>query len=375
MPEIGLFPLELVLLPSERVPLHIFEDRYKELISECLEGGSEFGLILETGDRLAEIGTLTGVIEVIHTFDDGRMNVLVEGRGRFRLSYETDGRSYRTAEIQPLEDDDEPPTDAEIDEALASFRRLAKIAEADDLQEPAEGAALSFQLASKVDFGHELKQELLELRSERQRLVRLAELLEKAVAGLTREREVRERASGNGKVTSHVPDDVGHQDRVDELLATAVLVLPVALLDEAELLVQAHRRLVVREDMQLELRHARLTSPGCCLFEQRPADALAARVCGDHQPEVGDMAAGRVRVAGDREAADDPALVFGDEDRRVRVLAHGAHVAALVGDRAPAAVRDQPALGLRPDRLGQRDEKRCVLRIRGPYVHASTTIP
>jgi Lon protease-like protein len=205
VPEIGLFPLELVLLPSERVPLHIFEDRYKDLISECLEGGSEFGLILETGDRLAEIGTLTGVIEVIHTFDDGRMNVLVEGRGRFRLSYETDGRSYRTAEIHPLEDDDEPPTDAEIDEVLASFRRLARIAEADDLQEPAEGAALSFQLASKVDFGHELKQELLELRSERQRLVRLAELLEKAVAGLTREREVRERASGNGKVTPHYP--------------------------------------------------------------------------------------------------------------------------------------------------------------------------
>jgi Lon protease-like protein len=205
VPEIGLFPLELVLLPSERVPLHIFEDRYKDLISECLEGGGEFGLILETGDRLAEIGTLTGVVEVIHTFDDGRMNVLVEGRARFRLSYETDGRSYRTAEIQPLEDDDEPPTDAEIDEALASFRRLAKIADADDLHEPAEGAALSFQLASKVDFGHELKQELLELRSERQRLVRLAELLEKAVAGLTREREVRERASGNGKVTPHYP--------------------------------------------------------------------------------------------------------------------------------------------------------------------------
>ena len=205
MAEIGLFPLELVLLPSERVPLHIFEDRYKDLISECLGGGGEFGLILETGEQLAEIGTLTGVVEVIHTFDDGRMNVLVEGRARFRLSHETDGRSYRTAEIQPFEDDDEPPTDAEIDEVLASFRRLAKIAEADELQEPAEGAALSFQLASKVDFGHELKQELLELRSERQRLVRLAELLEKAVAGLTREREVRERAAGNGKVTPHYP--------------------------------------------------------------------------------------------------------------------------------------------------------------------------
>ena len=203
MPEIGLFPLELVLLPSERVPLHIFEDRYKELIAECLEESGEFGLILETDGDLAEIGTLTGVLEVIHTFDDGRMNVLVEGHERFRLAYETQGRSYRTAEIEQLEDEDEPPIDAEIEDAMAVFRRLVQIAEAEEIDEPAGGAALSFQLAAKVDFGHELKQELLELRSERQRLVRLAGLLEKAVAGLTREREVRERASGNGKVTPH----------------------------------------------------------------------------------------------------------------------------------------------------------------------------
>jgi Lon protease-like protein len=202
--EIGLFPLELVLLPSERVPLHIFEDRYKELISECVADESEFGLILETAEGLRDVGTMTGVLEVIHTFDDGRMNVLVEGHERFRLAHETEGRSFRTAEIEPLEDEDEPPSDAEIEEAMAVFRRLVEVAEAEEIEEPAaDTAELSFQLAAKVDFGHELKQELLELRSERRRLVRLVELLERAVAGLTREREVRERASGNGKVTPH----------------------------------------------------------------------------------------------------------------------------------------------------------------------------
>ncbi len=202
--EIGLFPLELVLLPSERVPLHIFEDRYKELISECVADESEFGLILETAEGLRDVGTMTGVLEVIHTFDDGRMNVLVEGHERFRLAHETEGRSFRTAEIEPLEDEDEPPSDAEIEEAMAVFRRLVEVAEAEEIEEPAADAAeLSFQLAAKVDFGHELKQELLELRSERRRLVRLVELLERAIAGLTREREVRERASGNGKVTPH----------------------------------------------------------------------------------------------------------------------------------------------------------------------------
>ena len=111
VPEIGLFPLELVLLPGERVPLHIFEDRYRELIGECLADGTEFGLILEDADGLRQVGTSTGVVELVHNFDDGRMNVLVEGRSRFRVVELTDGRAFRTAEVEPLEDDDEePPT-------------------------------------------------------------------------------------------------------------------------------------------------------------------------------------------------------------------------------------------------------------------------
>jgi Lon protease-like protein len=204
--EIGLFPLELVLLPSERVPLHIFEDRYKELIGECLEEESEFGLILETEEGLREIGTRTAVLEVIHTFDDGRMNVLVEGQARFRVTRLTEGRSFHTAEVEPVEDEGEAATPAEIEQVLAVFRRLVAVAEAEEIEEPTAGSpALSYELAARVDFGHELKQELLELRSERRRLHRLAELLERAVAGLTREAEVRERASGNGKVTPH-PD-------------------------------------------------------------------------------------------------------------------------------------------------------------------------
>jgi ATP-dependent Lon protease len=204
--EIGLFPLELVLLPTERVPLHIFEDRYKELIGECLAEDSEFGLILETEEGLREIGTRTAVLEVIHTFDDGRMNVLVEGHGRFRVARMTEGRSFHTAEVEPIEDEEETPSEDDVAQVMEVFRRLVAVAEAQEIDEPEAGSGtLSFQLAARVDFGHELKQELLELRSERRRLKRLGELLERAVTGLAREAEVRERASGNGKVTPH-PD-------------------------------------------------------------------------------------------------------------------------------------------------------------------------
>jgi Lon protease-like protein len=204
VPEIGLFPLELVLLPSERVPLHVFEDRYRELVGESIAEGIEFGVILEDGDGLRQVGTHTGVIELVHTFDDGRMNVLVEGRGRFRIVEETGGRSYRTAEVEPLEDAvDEEPSAEEAERTLEAFRRLATIAEADEVDVPTLGGGtpLSFQLAARVDFGTVLKQELLELRSERARLDRLVDLLGQAAGALAREREVRERASGNGKVT------------------------------------------------------------------------------------------------------------------------------------------------------------------------------
>ena len=204
MPEIGLFPLELVLLPSERVPLHIFEERYRELVGESLAEGTEFGLILEDDDGLRQVGTRTGVIELVHTFDDGRMNVLVEGRERFRIVSETEGRSYRTAEVELLEDDaGEEPTDEETERTLEAFRQLAVVAEADEVEVPsaAGDTPLSFQVAARVDFGTVLKQELLELRSERARLDRLVDLLAQAAVALAREREVRERASGNGKVT------------------------------------------------------------------------------------------------------------------------------------------------------------------------------
>ena len=203
MPEIGLFPLELVLLPTERVPLHIFEDRYRELIGECMTGDSEFGIVLEDADGLRQVGTSTGVLELVHTFDDGRMNVLVEGRDRFRVVELTEGRSYRTAEIEPFEDEEEDvPTQEETERTLEAFRRLAVVAEAEEVDVPAVAEEpLSFRLAARVDFGTILKQELLELRSERARLDRLVDLLGHAANALAREHEVRERASGNGKVT------------------------------------------------------------------------------------------------------------------------------------------------------------------------------
>src|ERR1043166_7330636 len=97
MPELGLFPLPIVLLPTERIPLHIFEPRYRELIEECIETGADFGLILTDGEcAVHEIGTRATVAQVLERLDDGRLNIVVEGGERFRLLELTSGRSFTT---------------------------------------------------------------------------------------------------------------------------------------------------------------------------------------------------------------------------------------------------------------------------------------
>jgi len=104
--EIGLFPLDLVLLPTERVPLHIFEERYKELIGECVREGRDFGLLRASEAGMAEVGTRASVAELLQELPDGRMNIVVEGGERFRLVDLTDGRSFQTAEVEPYDDED-----------------------------------------------------------------------------------------------------------------------------------------------------------------------------------------------------------------------------------------------------------------------------
>jgi Lon protease-like protein len=196
--EIGLFPLGIVLLPTEIVPLHVFEDRYKELIGECLELEQEFGLVYADEDGVRETGTRARVADVIERFDDGRMNVLVEGVARFRVSRLTRGRSFMTAEVEMIEDEwDEPDPEAVV-RATESFRALAAAVEAEPAEPDETSPRLSFELAATVELPVDSKQELLELRSEQARLALLADLLDAALAGLEAARELESRAKQNG---------------------------------------------------------------------------------------------------------------------------------------------------------------------------------
>ena len=207
MAELGLFPLSIVLVPTERIPLHIFEPRYRELIEECVAERTEFGLVLATGDgAVHEIGTRAAVLEVLDVLDDGRMNIVVEGRERFRLLELTSGRSFTTGIVEAVIDDDDPPDDADLEHALAIFRELAETSDAEVDVPDADAAELDFQLAARVDFGVEAKQEVLALTSPRVRMQRLAALFEIALETIRLEQATRDRASRNGKVTPRDPE-------------------------------------------------------------------------------------------------------------------------------------------------------------------------
>jgi len=200
MDEIGLFPLDVVLLPGERVPLHIFEERYKDLIGTCIENSEEFGLLLAEETELRTIGTSAGIVDVINRYDDGRMDILVEGRDRFRVTRVTETRSYLTAEIQPFADSKAGADPRLVSACLAALERVADVTGVDADAVEIGGEDTAWRIAAQVDFGTDFKQELLEMRTENERLEQLALALNRAATAIVGQKEIRKRAAGNGKV-------------------------------------------------------------------------------------------------------------------------------------------------------------------------------
>jgi Lon protease-like protein len=198
MEEIGLFPLGIVLVPTERVPLHIFEPRYRELIGECIEQEREFGLVLQDDEGVRDVGTRARVAEVLERLPDGRLNILIEGGRRFRVVEQTEGRSFLTGRVETLVDDAAPAGSDEVERLLDVFRKLAEAAGAEaDVPEPSD-TPLSFALAARIELPPAPKQALLELRSEQARVQMLVEILERLAESLAAAQQLAERASRNG---------------------------------------------------------------------------------------------------------------------------------------------------------------------------------
>jgi Lon protease-like protein len=194
-----LFPLGLVLLPGEVVPLHIFEDRYKVMIELCLDSELEFGILFASDDDLAEIGCAASVTQLVERMEDGRMNILVQGTRPFRLDRRVDDLAYPAGDVELLDD---APAGSDPGAPEAARHAYADLVEQVTDTRPSEAdlAELdAYGMASTIAFDPEDKQTLLELRAEDDRLRRLAELCATALETYETSRVAAERARTNGR--------------------------------------------------------------------------------------------------------------------------------------------------------------------------------
>jgi len=195
-----LFPLGIVALPTEVVPLHIFEERYKTMIEECLAHDSEFGIVWLSDDGLRDIGCACEVTEVLERMDDGRLNILTRGTRPFRVIERQDDHPYPAGTIEFLEDRDELPDVEAVETAHGVYAELVEQA-TDHRPEPDVLAGLgAYEMAGTVDFGLDAKQGLLDLRSENARLRLITRLFRAAIKRLEFVGRAQARARSNGRV-------------------------------------------------------------------------------------------------------------------------------------------------------------------------------
>jgi Lon protease-like protein len=199
-PEFPLFPLDIVALPTESVPLHIFEDRYLRMIEECLEQEREFGIVWLSEEELKPIGCACEIEQVLERTDDGRLNILARGTRPFRLVEREDDLPYPAGVVEFLSEQDEETDPGAARTAHELYAELVEQATDQRLEEDELEAMDAYQMAGTVEFGAEAKQELLELRSENARLRLLALLLQAAIKRLELVERAQARARSNGKV-------------------------------------------------------------------------------------------------------------------------------------------------------------------------------
>jgi Lon protease-like protein len=196
-----LFPLDLVLFPGTPLPLHIFEPRYKEMISECLDLKKSFGVVRAKEEGVAEIGCTAEIITIAKKYSDGRMDIVTQGRERFEVMQVNQERPFLQAEVLYLQDEPEKASPEHIAQALNLQGEIARLAGSDPPERSVEDSAqLSFNLVGPLPLDLDFKQTLLGMKSESERMQAVISYFEAILPNLRRTVQVRQRAGGNGHV-------------------------------------------------------------------------------------------------------------------------------------------------------------------------------
>jgi Lon protease-like protein len=199
--KVPLFPLDVVLFPGTPLPLHIFEERYKEMIGECLDDQSPFGVVRAQREGLAVIGCMARIVRVLHEYDDQRLDILCVGNDRFEIELLDNSRDFLQAEVDFFSDDGQESTRHMREECVALHFEVLELAGMEhqpshiDLDMP-----IAFQLAWALPADLGFKQQLLGLRSDEERTRRLCDFYQTMLPKLRTGAHTSKVAQGNGHI-------------------------------------------------------------------------------------------------------------------------------------------------------------------------------
>ena len=204
-----LFPLGVVLLPHLHMPLHIFEERYKLMIKECLAHKTEFGIVYFSGEKLMSAGCTAKIIEVLKRYDDGRSDIITCGERRFVINEIYDQGPYLQARVAFFDDQDE--INLKVCRELAE-KGLDLLKQFDEISGQQNGISpsddldiksISFEIAGCNGFDLAEKQKLLEMRSTYERLRKGVESLAKILERIRLDRAISKIINGNGNLSQY----------------------------------------------------------------------------------------------------------------------------------------------------------------------------
>lgn len=201
--KIPIFPLGLVLLPDMLLPLHIFEERYKQMVSECLANDKPFGIVFFDGESIRSVGCMARITEVLKRYDDGRMDIMTQGGERFVIRELIEDQAYMEARVFFFDDGEEAPNDDLADMVDTAGHLLMEIADIDaGFDASTLGAIspnrLSFTIAAQEGFAPAERQGFLEMTSPSERLNKCVQALSRIVVRNRLTREIQQMIGGNG---------------------------------------------------------------------------------------------------------------------------------------------------------------------------------
>lgn len=200
VPLLPLFPLDVVLFPGLPLPLHIFEPRYKEMIGECRNTQTPFGVVRALQNGIAEVGCTAEIVTVTKEYPDGRLDLIAQGRQRFEILQINQERAFLRAEVLFLPDELDTELPDFTERAIKAHREILSLAGAVQDLSGADPSIISFHLAGSLPLDLDFKQKLLSMRSENERIRAVAAYLEALLPNLQRASRAKEKSGGNGHV-------------------------------------------------------------------------------------------------------------------------------------------------------------------------------